>query len=632
MLAGRQPTDSLPPGINLPPIDDQRKALDSIKRFKDDFRRHDSRAKLLEKMIPKFYHRNDATKVERIKDTTNNSLGVIPGERQIQTQANGQNKDALSRHRDDAKPHKLQLDSTEHPVDEKSSTHDTSQEAVSQETVHEAKTASQRPNKGISEQQRHEEGHSDKSPESKSVAVDEDATFEKVNEKIERPNKEEKGSVSEEGNHAEEAIHGVKTGPDHEDSHIALKEASEKATEKEALSLKGETNNTEIKADRENQSQIVVPLRMRANGLLLNRTLLNMDSIPNQSQCPGSVTSLRTTLVIQCSLDRMWILQETCRRWHDPIVVVVDMTSEDQSFEKWKTLCPQLTIISYVAGSDEKEWRYPVNRLRNLGLDIVKTSHVIVVDVDFVPSEGLDQTIRSVLEERQRQRQVVHSEIPDEDRDAIVIPAFERVEDCLTINCSQFLQTNSSFIPRNMEELRDCMKEQKCAVFQSKNNWEGHFSTQSHKWLNGEFYDDKNVTLADKSTSMVIKRVPCFDSLRYEPYVVIRWCSSSSQTKPSAPYYDERFYGYGKNKIQLISHIRFLGYQFSILPHGFVVHNPHTDSSAKQVWNDVQDYKLHETMDALYPQFLNELYEKYQHETDPRTIVQQCRRDKKKHT
>ena len=55
------------------------------------------------------------------------------------------------------------------------------------------------------------------------------------------------------------------------------------------------------------------------------------------------------------------------------------------------------------------------------------------------------------------------------------------------------------------------------------------------------------------------------------------------------------------------------------------------ESVSKQVWNDVQDFKLHETMDALYPKFLNELYEKYQHETDPRTIVQQCKRDKQRH-
>ena len=34
----------------------------------------------------------------------------------------------------------------------------------------------------------------------------------------------------------------------------------------------------------------------------------------------------------------------------------------------------------------------------------------------------------------------------------------------------------------------------------------------------------------------------------------------------------------------------------SILPKGFIVHNPHEESKAKKVWNDVQDYKLHETI------------------------------------
>jgi Glycosyl-transferase for dystroglycan len=368
-----------------------------------------------------------------------------------------------------------------------------------------------------------------------------------------------------------------------------------------------------------------------SNGM--QRSLLSIDSDSNLSQCPETVTSIQTTLLIQCSLDRLWILQETCRRWSDPIVAVVYLESENPLWDDWKLNCPQLTIIPYTGLRNQStQLDYPINRLRNLGLDVVTTSHILVTDVDFVPSQFLDKTIRKVLEERQHQRLTmdISEKIIDENHDAIVVPAFERiVENCTASDCSRYLLTNDTFIPRVFKKLQECVESENCFVFQSKNNWEGHSSTRSHEWLRGEFYED-NVNLNDGSKSRIIKRLHCFDSLRYEPYVIIRWCPSSSSptgdrgVKPVAPYYDERFYGYGKNKIQLISHLRFLGYQFSILPEGFLVHNPHPESDVKMIWNDKRGHKLHAKMDALYPQFLKELYQKYKKKTDPRHIVQQC--------
>jgi glycosyltransferase-like protein LARGE len=89
-----------------------------------------------------------------------------------------------------------------------------------------------------------------------------------------------------------------------------------------------------------------------------------------------------------------------------------------------------------------------------------------------------------------------------------------------------------------------------------------------------------------------------------------------------APFYDERFHGYGKNKISYLQHIRFLGYKFFVLPQGFIVHNPHVDSKAKEVWNDVDASELHEEMDQLYPKFLKELVARYKQNAD--RIVQPC--------
>jgi len=98
----------------------------------------------------------------------------------------------------------------------------------------------------------------------------------------------------------------------------------------------------------------------------------------------------------------------------------------------------------------------------------------------------------------------------------------------------------------------------------------------------------------------------------------------SSPLYPVAPYYDERFHGYGKNKIQHVQHLRLMGYRFLVLPQGFIVHNPHMESKVKQKWNDMRNSDLHHQMDELYKKFLLELIEKYQSEIRNGGVVEQC--------
>ena len=48
----------------------------------------------------------------------------------------------------------------------------------------------------------------------------------------------------------------------------------------------------------------------------------------------------------------------------------------------------------------------------------------------------------------------------------------------------------------------------------------------------------------------------------YEPYIIAN--------KDRLPRYDERFRGYGKNKIQFLHEIAASGAQFIVLPHVFI--------------------------------------------------------------
>jgi hypothetical protein len=307
------------------------------------------------------------------------------------------------------------------------------------------------------------------------------------------------------------------------------------------------------------------------------RTLQSMHHFTNRTACPRNLNPLeiQTTLVVQTSMSRAWVLDETCKRWTDPIVAVIVLTEADSRtalsayLDEWESKCPHLRVITHeVEGKEENPDMYPVNRLRNLGLDQVETSHVLVVDVDFVPSKGLPDEIREALGLRGKIREKDPSATDPQDREAIVVPAFQRETEkpCLTEDdCQQYLRHDSAFIPHDFASLRDCVMEKQCTVFQLHDNWEGHHSTRSERWLSSDFYEREPVAGTEEGLKDV-KRISCFDSLRYEPYVVLRWCPDGEQQEDanvSTPFYDERFHGYGKNKVSLDPALVFVHMQWS---------------------------------------------------------------------
>jgi len=195
----------------------------------------------------------------------------------------------------------------------------------------------------------------------------------------------------------------------------------------------------------------------------------------------STTTTTTTTLVVQTSIDRMWILQETCTRWKtDPIIAVVflphshsftreaertkllnmlDRTEKvllqqhSNDYNPEEMICPNLQIIRYLGSTQESVLgQYPINRLRNVGLDLVTTSHVLMMDIDFVPSQDLDSTIRKNLlfatttngssHSRNKNNTNKNNRIPttnqppkqqQQQHTAYIVPAFERTvpSDCV---------------------------------------------------------------------------------------------------------------------------------------------------------------------------------------------------------
>lgn len=68
------------------------------------------------------------------------------------------------------------------------------------------------------------------------------------------------------------------------------------------------------------------------------------------------------------------------------------------------------------------------------------------------------------------------------------------------------------------------------------------------------------------------------------------------------PLYDERFVGYGYNKMQHMRHLTYVGYQFFILTNAFAMDMPHSNTS-KTPYSSSKTHSL-KVMKRLYKSFL----------------------------
>ena len=87
-----------------------------------------------------------------------------------------------------------------------------------------------------------------------------------------------------------------------------------------------------------------------------------------------------------------------------------------------------------------------------------------------------------------------------------------------------------------------------------------------------------------------------------EPYVLLK-------RSPSTPVFDERFVDYGYNKIQLVEHLRHVGYDFLVLMTSYGMDMPHRSSKLRSSFlKRVNDT---DSMSSLFMQFRQELAENF---------------------
>lgn len=292
----------------------------------------------------------------------------------------------------------------------------------------------------------------------------------------------------------------------------------------------------------------------------------------------------QVTIVTQCSIERLWNLEKICERWRGPIAVGVFSKFETSYTAKQKVMstvrqCSWAGVEAMQANS--KNERYPVNTLRNLAWSLVKTSHALVLDVDFWPSINLRQITQlalNALASRDLQMQTV----------ALVVPALH-----LRLNGSDKSKVTrpieSELMPRDFGEALRCT---------------AAYTADNSAWRRGAkcapFHHHGSTRFADWVIASGLYRLPCFITNAYEPYLVVRHCVESI-FQAATPRFDPRFNGYGKNKLEWIAELRGRNYTFFVVPRAFVVHAIHAESPAYQAWKRA---------DSLHRQRVNALYAK----------------------
>ncbi|XP_056383601.1 xylosyl- and glucuronyltransferase LARGE2 [Hyla sarda] len=286
---------------------------------------------------------------------------------------------------------------------------------------------------------------------------------------------------------------------------------------------------------------------------------VHLSFLPHQT-LPEDPTDV--TLVAQLSMDRLQMLELICRHWEGPVSLALYLSdAEAQQFLRYAQASEVLqsrTNIGYHVVYKEGQL-YPVNLLRNVALRNAQTPYVFLSDIDFLPMYGLYESLRkSIQQENMANTQK-----------ALIVPAFET------------LRYRLSF-PKSKAELLSMLDMGALYTFRY-HVWEkGHAPTNYAKWRIA-------------TTSYRVDWAPNF-----EPYVVVR---------RDCPEYDQRFLGFGWNKVSHIMELDAKGYELVVLPNAFIIHMPHAPSFDISKFRSSENYRL--CVQTLKEEFHQDLSRRY---------------------
>lgn len=243
------------------------------------------------------------------------------------------------------------------------------------------------------------------------------------------------------------------------------------------------------------------------------------------------------------------MLHKQARRWPGAIVASVWLLLRDPTPEVDAELRGRVMVAPLKTA---KLAQYPINALRNTAIRAVKTSHFFVCDVDLWPSLELHAELTAL-----------DPSFWGSPQTALVIAAF-------TLDKHSGAVTSTTPLPKTTSELVPCVRAGRCSAFKG-----------TAGFVPGQQLSTDYVRWWQSKSNLLPYRIPCFDKVSYEPYLIVARSNKSDQ---GAPLFDEEYTGYGKNKVQWVQKLRALGFRFWVLPRAFIVHSPHAVSESGRQW------------------------------------------------
>lgn len=304
------------------------------------------------------------------------------------------------------------------------------------------------------------------------------------------------------------------------------------------------------------------------------------------STARASDNGLAITAVVQISFHptKLQRLLDLASRWGDGYISVILYVCDEESpssvlehlesYVKEHASFFEKTVIQIVTDRRPKASRqYPINILRNMGVENAPTDHVIVLDVDLVPNVGAYADLVKHLSLNTVSRE----------KTALILPSFERSlakdeDESSPIEAFHIPDTKSVLIPHIVmpengdddinDDINDgSVAEGKISPFHVENFPPGHGPTKFEKWI---------TTL----NPYQVEYAP-----RFEPYFVVN-------KQNGLPPFWEYFQGYGFNKWSWVAELHAAGWKFIVAPNSFLVHIDHdysTNKSSRNIGDDMAE-------------------------------------------
>lgn len=270
------------------------------------------------------------------------------------------------------------------------------------------------------------------------------------------------------------------------------------------------------------------------------------------SSVPSALGALSDlTVVTQCTVDRLDRLAAMLRSLsHGASVSATVYQPADADVE---AVCGKLRRLERalreecscigrvrltVAHREGSSAFYPINACRNVALDGAATEAVLLLDVDFRLSDNACDVLAA--DGAKVVRQAAASDT------AFVLPAFESH------------RSPDEPLPTSLRSVVRDLARRQCTPFHVGHYPRGHTATDYDRW------QTVSAGGAGKPYSVAHEE-------GYEPYVVVG--------RSRIPRYDERFTGYGFNKVQHLHHLAHLRFEFVVVPGAFVVCRDHAKSA-----------------------------------------------------